>query len=152
MRIVVGSDHAGFELKEHLKQTLADWGHEVTDCGCHSVDSVDYPLLAEAVCLAVIRQEAERGLLVCGTGQGMAMTANRIPGIRAAVCQEPFSAHAAREHNDANVLAVGARVVGTGMAELVLKEFMNTDFAGGRHARRVGLIAEIEAKYRKQEV
>ncbi|MGE5404782.1 MAG: ribose 5-phosphate isomerase B [Candidatus Saccharibacteria bacterium] len=147
MILAVGSDHAGFGLKKHLIKVLENWGYGVKDLGCFSEESVDYPSIAEAVAMAVKRGEARFGLLVCGTGQGMAMAANKIPGIRAAVCQEVFSAGAAREHNDANILAMGARVIGQGTAELILKEFLNTEFAGGRHARRVDLISDIENKY-----
>ncbi|MGE5416760.1 MAG: ribose 5-phosphate isomerase B [Acidobacteriota bacterium] len=147
MIVAIGSDHAGFGLKKHLIQILEVWGHEIKDLGCFSEESVDYPSIAETVASAVNNGEVRFGVLVCGTGQGMAMAANKIPGIRAAVCQEVFSAGAAREHNDANILAMGARVIGWGTAELILREFINTEFAGGRHQRRIDLISAIENKY-----
>lgn len=152
MLVAIGSDHAGFPLKEHLLRVLPDWGVEIEDYGCFSLESTDYPDLAEKVSLAVAQGRAVYGILVCGTGQGMAMTANRIPGIRAAVCQEVFSARAAREHNNANILAIGARVIGTGVAEMIVKEFLNVEFAGGRHQKRLDIMLDIENRHRKQEV
>lgn len=149
MRLVMGSDHAGYALKELLKPIITGWGHQVTDAGCHGEASVDYPDIAEEVVLSVRSGQAELGLLVCGTGQGMAMAANKVPGIRAAVCSDVFSARAAREHNDANVLALGARVVGSGLAELIIKQFLESDFSGGRHQRRLDRITDIENKYLK---
>lgn len=137
MRIVVGSDHAGLVLKDHLAARLRAQGHEVDDLGTNTSASVDYPDLAVAVARAIAGARAECGLLVCGTGQGMAMTANRIPGIRAAVCSETFSARASRAHNDANVLCIGQRVVGAGLAEDIVDAFLGTDFEGGRHAGRL---------------
>ena len=137
MRIVVGSDHAGLVLKDHLAARLRAQGHEVDDLGTNTAASVDYPDLAVAVARAIAGARAECGLLVCGTGQGMAMTANRIPGIRAAVCSETFSARASRAHNDANVLCIGQRVVGAGLAEDIVDAFLGTDFEGGRHAGRL---------------
>ncbi len=137
MRIVVGSDHAGLVLKDHLAAWLRAQGHEVDDLGTNTSASVDYPDLAVAVARAIAGARAECGLLVCGTGQGMAMTANRIPGIRAAVCSETFSARASRAHNDANVLCIGQRVVGAGLAEDIVDAFLGTDFEGGRHAGRL---------------
>lgn len=137
MRIVVGSDHAGFVLKDHLAARLRGQGHVVEDIGTNSTASVDYPDLAVAVARAIAEERAECGLLVCGTGQGMAMTANRVPGIRAAVCSETFSAHASRAHNDANVLCIGQRVVGAGLAEDIVDAFLGTQFEGGRHAGRI---------------
>lgn len=146
MILVMGCDHAGYLLKEHLKKYLSDQGHEVIDEGCYSDDSVDYPDYAEKVAAALKAGQAELGILVCGTGQGMAITANKITGIRAAVCSEVFSARAAREHNNANILALGSRVIGPGTAELITMEFLQTPFAGGRHARRIDLITAIENK------
>lgn len=146
MILVMGCDHAGYLLKEHLKKYLSDQGHEVIDEGCYSDESVDYPDYAEKVAAALKAGQAELGILVCGTGQGMAITANKITGIRAAVCSEVFSARAAREHNNANILALGSRVIGPGTAELITKEFLQTPFAGGRHARRIDLITAIENK------
>lgn len=150
MVLVMGSDHAGFCLKKHLKPVIGSWGHVIKDLGCFSEDRVDYPEVAYEVAQAILNREADLGLLICGTGQGMAMAANKIPGIRAAACQEVYSARAAREHNDANVLALGARVIGVGTAELIVWEFINGGFAGGRHQQRVDLIARIENHYLKR--
>ncbi|MDP2317293.1 MAG: ribose 5-phosphate isomerase B [Pseudomonadota bacterium] len=137
MRIVAGSDHAGLALKDHLVARLRAQGHEVTDVGTTTAASCDYPDYAVAVGHAVAEGQAERGLLVCGTGQGMAMTANRIPGIRAAVVADTFSARSTRAHNDANVLCLGQRVVGAGLAEDIVDAFLSVPFEGGRHAGRV---------------
>lgn len=139
-RIAMGSDHAGFDLKEELERALVDRGYPVTDQGTHDVGSTDYPDYAHPVARAVVEGEADLGILVCGTGIGMAMAANRHRGVRAAVCSEPFSARMARAHNDANVLCIGARVVGAGLALEMLEAFLSTDFEGGRHNRRVGKI------------
>lgn len=150
MYLVIGSDHAGYALKEHLKPIIAGWGHEVRDVGCHCEEPVDYPDIAEQVVLGIKDGQAELGLLICGTGQGMAIAANKVPGIRAVVCNDEFSARAAREHNDATILAIGARVVGSGVAESIVKGFLESSYAGGRHQRRLDLITDIENKYLKQ--
>ncbi len=143
MRLAIGSDHAGFQLKEEVRAHLSE-AHELLDLGTHGTDSVDYPDYAMAVARAVAAGEADAGVLVCGTGQGMAMTANKIPGIRAAVCADTFSAHATREHNNANVLCIGDRVVGKGLAIEIVDAFLAAEFEGGRHARRVGKITALE--------
>lgn len=148
MNLVMGCDHAGYLLKEHLKKYLSGSGHTIIDDGCYSEDSVDYPNIAEKVASTLKSGQAELAVLVCGTGQGMAMTANKIRGIRAAVCSDVFSARAAREHNNANILALGARVIGQGTAEMLVDEFLQSQFAGGRHQRRVDLITAIENKNR----
>jgi len=134
--LIVGSDHAGLELKRELAGTAAELGYEVVALGTHTNESTDYPDYAHAVAGAVGRGEG-LGLLVCGTGIGMSMAANRHPGIRAAVCSDEFSASMARRHNDANVLCIGARVVGAGLAAEILKAFLSAGFEGGRHERRV---------------
>lgn len=145
MRVIIGSDHAGFQLKEQLKPLLANWGHEVEDVGCHSVDSCDYPDIAETAALATLAGGGERlGVLICGTGVGMAIAANKTSGIRAAACSEPFSARMARRHNDANMICLGARVVGPGLAEEVVKAFLEARFEGGRHRLRVDKIAKLD--------
>ncbi|MFZ5475964.1 MAG: ribose 5-phosphate isomerase B [Myxococcota bacterium] len=146
MRIWAGSDHAGLNLKDKLVAWLREQGHEVEDVGTHDHDSTDYPDYAERVARAVADKKADWGLLVCGTGQGMAMTANRIPGVRAAVVADTFSARSTRAHNDANVLAIGERVVGLGLAEEIVKAFMTTPFEGGRHVRRVAKMTALEEK------
>jgi ribose 5-phosphate isomerase B len=138
-RWIVGADHAGLELKNHLVNLLRALGDDVEDIGTHSADSVDYPDYAAEVARRVAAGEG-RGLLVCGTGIGMAMTANKVPGVRAAVVTDAFTARATRAHNDANVMAVGQRVIGAGVAEEALKAFRETAFEGGRHQRRVDKI------------
>lgn len=137
MRIAMGSDHAGYELKRHLGARLTSAGHEVLDLGCPDTHSCDYPDFAHAVALALAGGGVDRGILVCGTGIGMAMTANRHPGVRAARCLSEYDARFARLHNDANLLALGARVTGPGLAEAILEVFLGTVFEGGRHTRRV---------------
>jgi len=137
--LIVGSDHAGLELKRELSGVAGELGYEVVDLGSHTTDSTDYPDYAHQVSVAVARGEG-LGLLVCGTGIGMSMTANRHPGVRAALCGDVFSASMARRHNDANVLCIGARVVGGGLAAEILKAFLSASFEGGRHERRVNKI------------
>lgn len=137
MRIAVGSDHAGFPLKASLAGWLQDMGHEVLDLGAYSADSVDYPLIGFDLASRVAGGEAERGVLVCGSGIGVSIAANRVEGARAALVHEPLSARLAREHNDANVLCLGARMIGEEMAREILKVFLDTPFAGGRHQRRI---------------
>lgn len=140
MKIAVGSDHAGVHMKGVLAARLREQGHEVADLGTLEERSVDYPDYARLVGEAVAEGRAERGLLVCGTGQGMAMTANKVRGVRAAVVSESYSARMTREHNDSNVLCLGARVVGEGVAIEILDAWVSTAFLGGRHATRVGKI------------
>jgi ribose 5-phosphate isomerase B len=140
--LVLASDHAGFDLKEKLKASLERLGVRYEDAGPHSADPVDYPDYAKRVAAKVSRGEAERGLLVCGSGQGMAMAANRFRGVRAALAYDEESARLSREHNDANVLALGGRVVDAERAEGILKLWLETPFAGGRHVPRVRKIDE----------
>ena len=135
--LIIGSDHAGFPLKEHLKGELDRMGIQYRDTGATSADAVDYPDFAHRVAEAVSRGEAERGLLVCGSGQGMAMAANRHQGVRASVPWNEETARLSREHNDSNVLALGARTLPDGEAEKILKVWLETPFGGGRHERRV---------------
>lgn len=145
--IALGADHAGWELKDALKSWLIENGHQVMDFGAHSPDSVDYPDYALQVAESVAGGKAERGLLVCGTGIGMAMTANKVPGVRAALCSDPFMARMSREHNDANVLCLGGRLTDQELGLEILKMWLDTPFAGGRHARRVAKIAQIERRH-----
>lgn len=144
MRIALGADHGGYRLKEEVKKHLEKKGFEVIDCGTNSTESVDYPKYASAVGQAVLSGEAEQGILVCGTGIGISIAANKIPGIRAALCSDTFSARMAREHNNANVLAFGARVIGPGLALDIVDAFLAADFTGGRHARRVDMLSALE--------
>lgn len=139
-RIIVGGDHAGLELKRVLVDWLRTRDYPVEDIGTHDERSTDYPDYARKVAAAVANGDAPLGLLVCGTGVGMSIAANRYPGVRAVVCSEPYSATMARKHNDANVLCLGARVVGSGLATEILEIFLAAEFEGGRHARRVAKI------------
>ena len=140
MKIAIGSDHAGLSLKAAIVAQLKAKGYDVADLGTHTADSCDYPVYAKAVARGVAAGDYARGILVCGTGQGMAMTANRVPGVRAAVLADTFSARMTAAHNDSNVLCLGARVVGEGLALELVDVWMATAFEGGRHARRVGMI------------
>ena len=142
--IALGADHAGYGLKEALKGWLINHGYQVLDLGTHSTDSVDYPDYAALVAESVVDHKVERGLLVCGTGIGMSMAANKVPGIRAALCADLYTARMSREHNDANVLALGGRLTGRETGLDILRAWLETSFAGGRHARRVDKIAEME--------
>ncbi|HUX46921.1 MAG TPA: ribose 5-phosphate isomerase B [Desulfosporosinus sp.] len=144
MRVALGSDHGGYELKEVIRKHLEAQGLKVQDLGAYSADPVDYPKYGFSVGSAIIMGEADLGIVICGTGQGISMAANKISGIRAAVCSETFSARMAREHNDANVLALGARVIGAGLALDIVDIFLKTAFSGGRHAIRLKLISDIE--------
>jgi ribose 5-phosphate isomerase B len=144
MRIAIGADHAGYSLKEHLKGYLKEQGHEVEDLGAHSEETSDYPPICAAVARAVRDGRAERGIVLGGSGQGEQMTANKVRGIRAALCHDLYTARMARSHNDANVLSMGARIVASEMALLILETWLQTEFEGGRHERRVGQIMEIE--------
>ena len=146
-RIAIGSDHAGFELKTHLITLLRDDGHEIIDHGTDSTDAVDYPPICAAVGRTVRDSAAEVGIVIGGSGQGEQIAANKVRGIRAALCNDLYTAALARAHNDANVLAMGARVVGVGLAEAILNSFLTTDFEGGRHARRVAQLTDLEAHF-----
>ncbi len=137
MRIAIGADHAGYTLKDHLRARLAEAGHELHDVGAHSEVSVDYPDFAAEVARAVAAGSAERGILVCGSGIGMAIAANRHRGVRAAACVDLYSARLCRQHNDANVLTLGSRIVAPPLAEAIVDLFLATPFEGGRHQRRV---------------
>ncbi len=143
MKWIVGADHAGLELKRHLVEFLRRLGDEVDDLGTHSSDSVDYPDYAAQVARKVAQGDG-RGLLVCGTGIGMAMAANKVTGVRAAVVTDAFTGRITRAHNDANVMAVGARVIGAGVAEEALRAFRDTAFEGGRHATRVAKVDDLD--------
>ena len=142
MRVHLGSDHGAIELRQALAAALREWGHElVSELGpCDASESVDYPDIAARLAASVLADRGSLGVLACGTGQGMAMAANKIPGIRAAVVLDGYSARMAREHNDANVLCLGGRVAGVELAKLLLQTFLAGEFAGGRHARRVAKI------------
>ena len=144
MHIVIGSDHAGYRLKEHLKQVMKADGHTVDDIGPHSEEPVDYPPISAEVGRAVVAGRADRGIVLGGSGQGEQIAANKVRGVRAALCNDLFTARVSRSHNDANVLSMGGRIVADGLADEILRLWLGTAFEGGRHERRVKQIAEIE--------
>ena len=146
-RIALGSDHAGFELKQHFVEVLAAEGHQIIDHGTDSTVAVDYPLFCAAAGRSVRDGVADLGIVVGGSGQGEQLAANKVRGVRAALCNDLYTARLARAHNDANVLSIGARVVGVGLAEEILAVFLSTSFEGGRHARRVAQISELEEQF-----
>ena len=146
MRVAIGSDHAGFLLKQHLVATLQKLGHTVDDHGTDSEESVDYPPICAAVGRAVAAGSADRGIVLGGSGQGEQMAANKVRGVRAALCNDLYTARLSREHNDANVLSMGGRIVAFGLADEILELWLATDFEGGRHSRRVQQIADLEGQ------
>jgi RpiB/LacA/LacB family sugar-phosphate isomerase len=148
MRVVIGSDHAGFELKENLKAYLQELGHQVIDVGTHSVEPVDYPDFAEAVGRSLIEGKADRGVLICGSGVGASVAANKMPGIRAGICHDTYSAHQGVEHDDMNILVMGSRVIGTELARELVRNFLGAVFTNEeRHRRRLEKVKEIELRY-----
>ena len=148
MRIAIGADHAGFALKQHLVATLQRLGHSVDDRGTHSDATTDYPPICADVARQVIDGRADRGIVIGGSGQGEQMAANKVPGVRAALCNDLYTARLSREHNNANVLALGARIIANTLAEEIVSVWLATGFDGGRHQRRIELIAEIERSER----
>ena len=146
MKIGIGNDHAAVEMKWVIKDYLESLGHEVVNYGTDTTESCDYPIYGEKVGRAVVSGEVERGILICGTGVGISLAANKVKGVRAVVCSEPFSAKLSRMHNNTNILAFGARVVGTELAKMIVDEWLAAEFEGGRHQRRVDLISQIEEK------
>lgn len=146
MKIVIGCDHGALALKEEVKKVLAEFSAEVKDVGTYTEDSVDYPDIAEKVCAEITSGRAERGIVLCGTGIGISIAANKINGIRCALCNDVYSAKMSREHNNANVLAMGGRVTGFGPAGEMVRVWLTTEFAGGRHERRVNKIMALENK------
>src|SRR6266568_4491260 len=152
MRIAFGSDHAGFELKNKLMPVAAELGHEIVDVGAFDANPSDYPDFAEAVGRAVLDGGADRGILICGSGVGVSVAANKIPGIRAGLCHDTYSAHQGVEHDDINVLVIGARVVGTALAQELVHAFLNATFTGEeRHRRRVEKVKALEAKCKEDK-
>jgi len=145
-RIAIGSDHVGLPLKEEIKAYLDELGYAYDDFGAHSPERTDYPLFARDVTSAIASGEADLGILVCGTGVGMSITANKVKGIRAVVCSEPYSAKLSRQHNNTNVLALGSRVIGPELARMIVKAWLEAEFEGGRHASRLDIITQIEAE------
>ena len=144
MKIAVASDHGGFDLKEQVKVWLQEMGHEVEDFGCHSKESCDYPDFGAAAARAVASGQCERGIVICTTGIGISIAANKVKGIRCALCSEPWSAEMTRRHNNANMLAMGAGAVGPLLARRIVETFLTTEFEGGRHQRRVDKITAVE--------
>ena len=150
MKIGFGCDHAGVELKKILMEHLGSKGHECIDYGTPEASiKVDYPIPGRKVAEAIVAGEVDKGVLICGTGIGISLAANKVPGIRAAVCSEPYSARLTVQHNDANIIAMGARVVGSELAKMIVDEFFGAEFEGGRHSQRVALLTEIEKAYNK---
>lgn len=146
MKIAIGCDHVGFELKDRLMNHLKEKGIEYKDFGTYSSERTDYPIYGEAVANAIVSGECDRGILICGTGVGISISANKVPGIRAVVCSEPYSALLSRQHNDTNILAMGARVVGSDLALMILDAWLSGEYEGGRHQKRIDMIAAIEGK------
>ncbi|NME36096.1 MULTISPECIES: ribose 5-phosphate isomerase B [Fusobacterium] len=142
MKIALGCDHGGYELKETVKKHLLEKGYEVLDLGCHSTESVNYPIYGKAVGEAVVKKEANYGIVICGTGIGISIAANKVKGVRAALCMNTTMARLTREHNNANILAFGARMVGDVLALEMVDTFLTTDFAGGRHTARVEMLED----------
>jgi ribose 5-phosphate isomerase B len=144
-RIGIGNDHSALELKAEIISLLEEKGYEVVDYGTHSTESTDYPIYAQIVGNAVVAKEVDYGILICGTGLGMSLVANKIKGVRAAVCSEPFTAKMSKKHNNCNILAFGSRVIGGELAKMIVETWLDTDFeVGGRHQRRVDLMMAVE--------
>ncbi len=142
MNLIIASDHAGYDLKEVVKVHLSQKGHRIIDCGTNSDESCDYPIYAKALCKEINDGNGELGILICGTGIGMSIAANKVKGIRAAVCSDCFSTKFTRAHNNTNVLCLGARVIGEGLALELIEIFLNTPFEGGKHERRINMLEE----------
>ena len=144
MKIAIGNDHMAVDMKNHIKKYLEDKGHTIVNFGTDTPDRTDYPIYAKKVADSVVSKECELGILICGTGIGISIAANKVKGIRAAVCSEPYSAARTRQHNNANIIAFGAKVIGAATAETIVDAFINAEYEGGRHARRVDMISDIE--------
>jgi len=142
MKVIIGCDHAGFSLKMKVGDLLENLGHTVEDAGCHSEDSVDYPVYGKAVATGVAKGEFAKGILICGSGLGMSMVANRFRGVRAALCNDLYSAVLSRRHNDANLLVMGGRLIGSDLAEEIVRTWLTTEFEGGRHEGRIAQLDE----------
>lgn len=143
--IAIGNDHAGFELKDAVLSVLKEFNLEYKDFGCYSTDKAEYPVYAQKVADSVASGECERGILICGTGIGISIAANKVKGIRAAACSDPFSAKMSKIHNDSNILAMGARVIGSELAKMIVREWLSAEFEGGRHQERIDQITAIES-------
>ena len=150
MKIGIGNDHSALELKAEIIGFLKEKGYEIVDFGTNSTESCDYPIYGEKVARAVAAGEVEKGILICGTGLGISLAANKVEGIRAVVCSEPFTAKMSRAHNNCNILALGARVVGAELGKMIVDTWLSTEFEGGRHQRRVDMIMDIEKRNREK--
>lgn len=146
MRIGIGNDHVALEMKLQIKQYLEDKGIEVVDFGTHSTERCDYPVYGEKVADAVAAKEVELGILICGTGVGISLAANKVKGIRAVVCSEPYSAKLSKEHNNTNILAFGARVIGIELAKMIVDQWLEAEFEGGRHQKRIDMVSAIQER------
>lgn len=146
MKIAIGNDHVAYDMKLSIKEYLEKLGHVVVDFGAHDTERTDYPIYGEAVANAVIAKEVDCGILICGTGVGISLAANKVKGIRAVVCSDPYTARLSKEHNNTNILAFGARVIGIELARMIVDQWLSATFEGGRHARRIDMITEIENK------
>lgn len=144
MKIGIGNDHSAVEMKREVMKFLQDLGYEVVNYGTDSTESCNYPMYGEKVARAVVAKEVDLGIVICGTGVGISLAANKVKGIRAVVCSEPYSARLSRQHNNTNILAFGARVVGIELAKMIIEEWLNAEFEGGRHQERVNMIMDIE--------
>lgn len=147
MKIAIASDHVGLELKPIIIDYLKELGYEVEDFGPHSTERTDYPKYGKTVSEAVVNDKADAGILICGTGVGISISANKVKGIRAVVCSEPYTAQLSKQHNNTNILAFGSRVIGSELAKMIVKSWLDAEFEGGRHANRVNMIGEIEDQY-----
>lgn len=146
MKLAIGCDHVALDLKKEIIEYVESLGHEIEDLGPFTDERTDYPIYGQKVAKAVVNKEYDRGILICGTGVGISIAANKVKGIRAVCCSEPYSAKLSREHNDSNILAFGARVIGSELAKMIVKEWLDAEYEGGRHQRRVDMLAEIEEK------
>lgn len=151
MKIAIANDHVGYELKQVVIDYLKSKGHEVVDFGAYGAERCDYPVYGEKAARAVAAGDCDLGVLICGTGFGISLTANKVQGIRAVVCSEPYTARLARQHNNANIVSIGARVIGSEMALFIIEEFLNAEFQGGRHQIRLDQIADLERRERLPE-
>lgn len=146
MRIGIGNDHSAVDMKNEVVEFLQSLGHEVVNYGTDAYESCNYPEFGEKVARAVVAEEVDCGILICGTGVGISLAANKVKGIRAVVCSEPYSARLSKQHNNTNILAFGARVIGIELAKMIITEWLEAEFEGGRHATRVGMIMDIETR------
>ena len=148
MKIAIGNDHVAFDMKVEIKEYLESLGHEVVDMGTHDGERTDYPIYGEKVANSVVAKETDCGILICGSGVGISIAANKVNGIRAVVCSEPYSAKLSKEHNNSNVLAFGARVIGIEMAKMIVDSWLGAEYEGGRHQKRIDMLKAIEEKQR----